>query len=401
MKTKALIPNYFDKFKCVGSDCRYTCCQEWNINLTKNDYMRVKKFKKSPDLQSLIDSSYKRDKKSMSDDVYGYINMSKNEFCPMFSDDGLCLLQLECGHTALCEVCKTFPRDYSVISGDTVECGLSPACEEVARLLIEQTEPIIFDNVDEFEMTTSVMSVSKPSKPQPLHEYYWDIKTLCIAVLQADEYSLGDRLLILGVALKSITEMEVAKIPAYVDSLLNSDDLDYLVSSFKDIEVNSTIALGKFAEVIKPITDNKNYKESAETAKALLSKIAQADGTSLKLDVVALEAKRAQFEQFTKKYPRALENLLVAVVTSKSLPFYEGSVDIWKGYVYLVMLYNLYKHTILTVMEEDVGINTVTDSIAWVSRCVVHNYKYRAVLLGSYEANESYSLAHMAMIIKG
>ena len=55
--------------------------------------------------------------------------------CPMWQQDGLCRIQAELGHDALCKTCREFPRlthDY----GDFVELGLELSCPEAARLIL-------------------------------------------------------------------------------------------------------------------------------------------------------------------------------------------------------------------------------------------------------------------------
>lgn len=58
--------------------------------------------------------------------------------CPMWRTDGLCRIQAERGHDALCQTCREFPRlthDY----GDFVERGLELSCPEAARIIFENT----------------------------------------------------------------------------------------------------------------------------------------------------------------------------------------------------------------------------------------------------------------------
>jgi hypothetical protein len=59
----------------------------------------------------------------------------ENGRCPMWRDDGLCRIQAERGHDALCVVCQQFPRlrqDY----GDFLELGLEMSCPEAARMML-------------------------------------------------------------------------------------------------------------------------------------------------------------------------------------------------------------------------------------------------------------------------
>jgi hypothetical protein len=57
--------------------------------------------------------------------------------CPMWRNDGLCRIQAEQGHEALCQTCRDFPRlkhDY----GDFVELGLELSCPEAARIIFSE-----------------------------------------------------------------------------------------------------------------------------------------------------------------------------------------------------------------------------------------------------------------------
>lgn len=62
-----------------------------------------------------------------------------NGRCPMWREDGLCQIQAELGHDALCRVCREYPRlthDY----GDFTELGLELSCPEAARLMLTMPE---------------------------------------------------------------------------------------------------------------------------------------------------------------------------------------------------------------------------------------------------------------------
>jgi hypothetical protein len=57
--------------------------------------------------------------------------------CPMWRQDGLCRIQAEHGHEALCQTCREFPRlkhEY----GDFVELGLELSCPEAARIIFSE-----------------------------------------------------------------------------------------------------------------------------------------------------------------------------------------------------------------------------------------------------------------------
>jgi lysine-N-methylase len=62
--------------------------------------------------------------------------------CPMWRQDGLCRIQAELGHGALCQTCRDFPRlrhEY----GNFMERGLELSCPEAARLILNSDATLV------------------------------------------------------------------------------------------------------------------------------------------------------------------------------------------------------------------------------------------------------------------
>ena len=121
-------PAYFETFRCIAGCCPDSCCKEWEV---------------------LVDDSaaetYLTLPGALGDDLRRYLYQDEaGEWylkitagrCPMWRQDGLCRIQADLGHEALCETCREFPRlthDY----GDFVERGLELSCPEAARIIFE------------------------------------------------------------------------------------------------------------------------------------------------------------------------------------------------------------------------------------------------------------------------
>ena len=76
----------------------------------------------------------------------GIVMEIENGRCPMWRQDGLCRIQAELGHDALCKTCREFPRlrhDY----GDFVELGLELSCPEAAQLILGNDGGFITESV--------------------------------------------------------------------------------------------------------------------------------------------------------------------------------------------------------------------------------------------------------------
>lgn len=123
---KIWTPEYFHHFRCIAGDCPDSCCKEWEVDVddTAAAFYR--------NLEGPLGD---RLRQVLTDTEDGTLMQIENGRCPMWRQDGLCQIQAELGHNALCQVCREFPRlrhDY----GDFVEYGLELSCPEAARLIL-------------------------------------------------------------------------------------------------------------------------------------------------------------------------------------------------------------------------------------------------------------------------
>ena len=122
---------YFDRFRCIAQLCPDSCCKEWDVQVDDRSaaFYRNLKGPLGDRLRQVL----------ADDPEAGTVMTIENGRCPMWRADGLCRIQAELGHDALCKTCREFPRlthDY----GDFIEYGLELSCPEAARLLL--TSPV-------------------------------------------------------------------------------------------------------------------------------------------------------------------------------------------------------------------------------------------------------------------
>ena len=123
---KVFYPDYFKDFRCIAAACPDSCCKEWAVDVDPEaaDYYRQLPGQLGDRLRSVL-----TDDNTMA---------LENRRCPMWRQDGLCEIQAQLGHDALCQTCRDFPRirhDY----GDFIEYGLELSCPEAARLILQST----------------------------------------------------------------------------------------------------------------------------------------------------------------------------------------------------------------------------------------------------------------------
>ena len=134
---KVWTPAYYQSFHCIASACSDSCCKEWEVDVDDS----AATFYRS--LPGALGEALRSVLKDTED---GTVMTILNGRCPMWREDGLCRIQAELGHDALCQVCREFPRlrhDY----GDFVECGLELSCPEAARLILTQSHAMTVEEL--------------------------------------------------------------------------------------------------------------------------------------------------------------------------------------------------------------------------------------------------------------
>lgn len=152
----------YDQFRCLAGTCPDSCCQEWEVLV--DDESAARYLTLPGPLGDTL-----REKLRREDGQY-YLTITDRR-CPMWRADGLCEIQAQLGHDALCATCRDFPRlrhDY----GDFVELGLELSCPEAARLILTSppAAPIITEvpggEAPEYDRET--MSILLRTRPRAL-----------------------------------------------------------------------------------------------------------------------------------------------------------------------------------------------------------------------------------------
>lgn len=123
-------PAYFEAFSCIAGRCPDSCCKEWEVLVDEDAAAAYRSMEGQlgEDLRRYLYQDEEGDT---------YLRITDGR-CPMWRTDGLCRVQAQLGHDALCQTCREFPRlthDY----GDFVERGLELSCPEAARIIFENT----------------------------------------------------------------------------------------------------------------------------------------------------------------------------------------------------------------------------------------------------------------------
>lgn len=173
-------PAYYRNFHCIAGQCPDSCCKEWEVEID-DQAAAVYRRLDSPLGDRL--RSVMRD-----DPQWGTVMVLENHRCPMWREDGLCRIQAELGHDALCKTCRDFPRlchDY----GDFQELGLELSCPEAARLILSAPDaPWVAEKVPggtPAEYDSETMAILRKSR------------TTALELLRDPQYSVPEALTLL------------------------------------------------------------------------------------------------------------------------------------------------------------------------------------------------------------
>ncbi len=120
-------PSYYNKFKCIASECTDNCCIGWEIEIDSDTACYY---------QSLSGAFGNRLKENISKENTFILN---NERCPFLNKNNLCDIIISCGETHLCQICRDHPRFFEWY-GNLKEGGIGLSCEEAARLILTTDE---------------------------------------------------------------------------------------------------------------------------------------------------------------------------------------------------------------------------------------------------------------------
>ncbi|MBQ2657570.1 MAG: flagellin lysine-N-methylase [Erysipelotrichaceae bacterium] len=131
---KWLMPAYCREFKCKADRCRNTCCSNWRIPVSKEEYQRLITMNCSKELDRRIQNAFIIPE-TVTDSCYRYVSFNWLGECPI-QDKGLCYLHREKGEEYLPKICRLYPRSCKQING-TLIMNCSSSCERVVEMLYE------------------------------------------------------------------------------------------------------------------------------------------------------------------------------------------------------------------------------------------------------------------------
>lgn len=132
------VPHYYKAFHCIASICKDNCCiGGWEIDIdeeTAEHYLSLRgAFGER--LKNAVERT----------DSGAYCFRLENGRCPFLDNQNLCEIYQRLGADKMGVVCAQFPR-FTEYFGEVKETGLGLACEEAARIILEDKEAFLLES---------------------------------------------------------------------------------------------------------------------------------------------------------------------------------------------------------------------------------------------------------------
>lgn len=413
MKELVLQPSFYKEFECIGGKCVNNCCHyKWNIDFTKEEFKNVKRRIHTEEFKEIFDDAfvYKKERGKF------LVKFDDDNRCKFLNENGLCSMYKEVGPENMSQVCKIFPRKGLHYMKD-YEYYLSPGCEEVVRFLTQEENGIRLEYVErelsDIEKQKADIWSAILADARPILYYYNDFKKLLFGVLQNRDYNFGERMVVLGIAMKKIDEMEedgrVDNIPEYVENFVtdfnDEKNKEMYCKLFEKIDRNGQKRAINVLSYIRTITSKEIDEKVFERID--YRKIANFKQNNMNKFTAEIEREYnnekyanaiADFEQFLKGKEHWIENIMLEGFLYTRAPFLvEGSI--WENYVTMVMMYSIFLFYLTCYLEKDSTKEDFMYIVSKLSRFVFHNSNFFEHLKKVAKKNESNTLAHMAMLV--
>lgn len=414
-KDVVLQPSFYDKFACLGGACQYTCCQHWDIFFTKEEFKNIKRKIHSDEFKELFQDAFILEKGS---DICK-IKFREDDKCKFLSDEGLCKIYTEVGPENMFGICRNFPRVLFRYL-DRYNRFLSIGCEEVVNLLLEEKNGLTFE-LTEREFTKPeleacpVVTLQVVSK-HPEYALWDDMMALVVDTLQNRNYRFGQRMVLLGIAMKKVDSImlddkvdvndRISMIKQYTKNFVNEiNDVELFQKKLQNIKSDGQKRL--MQSVIFYLTrSGTKLKEKVEKRIDLvqnLEKVVGQDGkekVNLRVDcnIEKYQQAMADFEEFIKDKEYWLENVMIEGFLSVKFPFrLQG--NFWFNYCAMAVTYSIFLFMLTCCLQKDSTKEEFVYYVVELARTLFHNDKHTRELEEQLKKTESDSLAHIAVLV--
>lgn len=237
-----------------------------------------------------------------------------------------------------------------VISPYAVEYAPMLNNPDVVKKLMEAKDTLAYNmiNLDDEQSKQFVAQSKAITEAHPITQYYWQLRTLFMGILQNRDVNFEKRFLLLNYAIKNVQGMidkgQPNLIPQFIGDFLNPEnDYEPVLKYFKDVRPVPAFSLADGISLLKSLVKpNAEYKDVLNTVYRNLG--VSGPETLKMVDIKKYIGMRKQFSDFAAgEKSNYIENIVISYVWNFSLPFADPNFNFWDHFVFFCALYNAVK----------------------------------------------------------
>ena len=393
-------PRYLNDFKCIGGNCRFTCCQYWRIVWSEKEIEKVKNAPDCPeDIRSFMETGFTPYPERK--DLF-IVTLDEDYRCPMLTEDKFCHIQREMGEEYLSNTCRAYPRNYDAI--DTVAYGCCQmSCPEIMNKLLNDekcTDLVNLSTKNLRILKVHLQATPEQVKKHPERKYFAEIKDFFYEIISNKKLPLETCIILGALAAQSLTKLVAAEdydsIPEAIKTLRSQMHDAKQLKNINNIKTNYNVKLGVTDKLIN------EFSKSA-TRHSLIDD----DGKpNIDLYTRAEDLLNKEFES----RPFAWRNLALNLMLELNVPFKLEDNTIFENYSAFVIAYAFLRYNTLTIMGVNDRLNAANISMdtenfivmfsSVLSRTLCHNPDNLKKLLQRLKDFKMESPAYLALLVK-
>ncbi|AWI03674.1 flagellin lysine-N-methylase [Clostridium drakei] len=409
-KRKVLVPEYMNEFKCIGAQCEDNCCIGWNVAIDKETNMKYKNVR-NQELKEKLQKYISRNRSNGTNENYAKIKMLDNDCCPFLNEKKFCSIQEVLDEKYLSNVCSTYPRSVNVVNG-SFERSATLSCPEIARLALLKEEGINFFEIEENSNIRNIIEYNFNFQEfkfkNKSEKYFWKLRTFTIQVLKARDYTIDERLIILGMFYQKIQELYKENEVENVLALIEDYTKLIVTGEFKDILENMPSSDAMQMELLKELCDikilagNRSKKYFNCYSEFLTGILYTRESTIEKISLRYSEGCKKYYMPYMKEHEYILENYLVDYVFKKLFPLGQYN-NMFDNYVMFIVHYAMIKMHLIgiaSLYKEKFNTDKVIEVVQAFTKAIDHNKEFLKHVFNLLKGNGYGTMAHMTILIK-
>lgn len=236
-----------------------------------------------------------------------------------------------------------------------------------------------------------------------LRPHFQDIRSQCIDFLQDRRYTLPQRILLMGLALKGLVdgERDMDRWLAHAQALADGPETANILSAADAGDTLPMFLMNNIRVLHRIGSPSGDFAGVPDELYAALGFAQREDLLQAAVSTAPYLAARARYEEQFAGREYFMENLMVSLFFHVHMPELGSEKELWESYVDFCSLYSFYRFMAVMSCREGVE-DTKAELFRLVicaSRALMHDTAQQERLRDELFQHDSATLAHMAILL--